>query len=51
MEGLRRPKATRIVVAHRIYVLEAGRVVQGARFDELAGTAGPFRDLVRRQMS
>ncbi|MDE0025192.1 MAG: ATP-binding cassette domain-containing protein, partial [Spirochaetaceae bacterium] len=59
MEGLRTSTATRIVIAHRmstiraahrIYVLEAGRVVQVGRFDELAGTDGPFRDLVRRQM-
>ena len=59
MEGLRKSTATRIVIAHRmstireahrIYVLEAGRVVQVGRFDELAARAGPFRDLVRRQM-
>ena len=59
MEGLGKSTATRIVIAHRmstiraahrIYVLEAGRVVQVGRFDELAGTDGPFRDLVRRQM-
>ncbi len=59
MEGLRTSTATRIVIAHRmstiraahrIYVLEAGTVVQVGRFDELAGTDGPFRDLVRRQM-
>ena len=59
MEGIRKSTATRIVIAHRmstiraahrIYVLEAGRVVQVGRFDELAGTDGPFRDLVRRQM-
>ena len=54
--GVRRSTATRIVVtrrvstireAHRIYVLKAGKGVQVGRFDELADTAGPFRDLVR----
>ena len=60
MEGIRQSTATRIVIAHRmstireahrIYVLEAGRVVQVGRFDDLAARDGPFRDLVRRQMS
>ena len=60
MEGIGKSAATRIVVAHRIstirdahriYVLEGGRVVQTGRFDKLAGTDGPFRDLVRRQMT
>ena len=60
MESIRNSAATRIVIAHRvstireahrIYVLEAGRVVQVGRFDELAGQDGPFRELVRRQMS
>ena len=60
MESIRASTATRIVVAHRmstireahrIYVLEAGKVVQVGRFDELANRDGPFRDLVRRQMS
>ena len=60
MEGIRNSTATRIVIAHRIstireadriYVLEAGKVVQIGRFDELAGAGGPFRDLVRRQLS
>ena len=50
---------TRIVSAHRlstireadrIYVLQAGRVVQEGRFDELMQTEGVFRALVRRQM-
>ena len=60
MEGIRNSVATRIVIAHRIstireahriYVLQAGRVVQEGRFDELAARDGPFRDLIRRQMS
>ena len=60
MEGIRNSAATRIVIshristireAHRIYVLEAGRVVQVGRFEELAEQEGPFRNLVRRQMS
>ena len=60
MEGIRNSTATRIVIAHRIstirgadriYVLEAGKVVQVGRFDELADADGPFRDLVRRQLS
>ena len=58
MDGLRKSTATRIVVAHRlstireahrIYVLEAGKIVQTGRFDDLVRRAGPFRDLVRRQ--
>ena len=60
MDGLSKSTATRIVVAHRlstireahrIYVLEAGKIVQTGRFDDLARCDGPFRDLVRRQMS
>ena len=50
---------TRFVTAHRlstirradtIYVLQEGDVVQTGTFDELVEIAGPFRDLVRRQM-
>ena len=60
MEGIRNSTATRIVVAHRlstireadrIYVLDAGKVVQIGQFDELADADGPFRDLVHRQLS
>ena len=60
MEGLGKSTATRIVIAHRmstireahrIYVLEAGKVVQVGRFHDLANRDGPFRDLARRQMS
>ena len=51
---------TRFVTAHRlstirradtIYVLQEGRVAQTGTFDELVEAVGPFRDLVRRQMS
>ena len=58
MANLAQLPATRIVIAHRlstlrqadrIYVLEAGKVVQTGRYSELQATAGAFRDLVRRQ--
>ncbi len=60
MQGIESLAATRIVIAHRlstirkaerIYVLEAGRVVQEGSFDELYETEGTFRDLVQRQMT
>ncbi|MCY4474526.1 MAG: ATP-binding cassette domain-containing protein [Chloroflexi bacterium] len=60
MRGIESLAATRIVVAHRlstirkaerIFVLQSGRIVQQGRFDELANIRGPFRDLVRRQMT
>ncbi len=60
MERIRDSTATRIVIAHRIstirqaeriYVLEAGKVVQVGRFGELADADGPFRELVRRQLA
>ena len=60
MRGIERLLATRIVIAHRlstirnadrIYVLQAGRVVQHGGFDELLATGGVFRDLMRRQMA
>jgi ATP-binding cassette subfamily C protein len=53
-------KATRIVVAHRlstirnadrIYVIEAGRVVEEGTFDQLAQADGTFARLVERQMA
>jgi ABC-type bacteriocin/lantibiotic exporter with double-glycine peptidase domain len=59
-ESLRRLKATRIVVAHRlstvrhadrIYVIDAGRVVQQGTFPELVAQPGLFADLMRRQMA
>ena len=58
MAGIERSAATRIVIAHRlstirkadrIYVLEAGRVVQSGRYDELLGEEGPFRRMAARQ--
>ena len=60
MAGIEQSTATRIVIAHRlstirkanrIYVLQAGRVVQSGQFDELFGVEGPFRELARRQMA
>ena len=59
MQRIESLAATRIVIAHRlstirkaerIYVLQAGRVVQEGGFDELFNTEGPFHDLVQRQM-
>jgi NHLM bacteriocin system ABC transporter ATP-binding protein len=57
-ESLKRLRATRILVAHRlstirhadrIYVIDKGRVVQEGRFEELAAETGLFAELVRRQ--
>jgi ABC-type bacteriocin/lantibiotic exporter with double-glycine peptidase domain len=51
--------ATRVVIAHRlstirtadrIYVLEAGRLVEAGSFDELAKKEGLFARLVARQL-
>ena len=59
MQSIESLAATRIVIAHRlstirkaerIYVLQAGRVVQEGGFDELFNADGPFHDLVQRQM-
>jgi ATP-binding cassette subfamily C protein len=59
-KGLESLKATRIVVAHRlstvrhadwIYVLEAGRVVQQGRYEDLLGQGGLFAELVKRQLA
>jgi ATP-binding cassette subfamily C protein len=59
-DGLKGLRATRIVIAHRlstvrhadrIYVLEAGRVVQEGRYEELAAQPGLFADLARRQLA
>ncbi len=59
-ESLDRLNVTRIVVAHRlstirnadrIYVIKAGRVVQQGSFEELAGQAGVFAELTKRQMA
>jgi len=57
-ESLRQLKVTTILVAHRlstirhaarIYVIEAGRVVQSGSFDELAHEDGLFARLMARQ--
>ena len=56
--SLKRLKATRILVAHRlstirgadrIYVIEKGRVVQQGKYDELVQQAGLFARLTTRQ--
>lgn len=58
-ESLDRLQVTRLVIAHRlstirnahkIYVLQGGRVIQQGRFEELAAQAGLFADLMKRQM-
>jgi len=58
-ESLGKMNATRIVVAHRlstirdadrIYVIEAGRVVQVGNFDQLVNQDGAFARLVARQI-
>jgi len=58
--SLERLRATRIVIAHRlstirsadqIVVLQGGRVVQHGTYAELAGSAGPFAELARRQLA
>lgn len=58
-ESLDQLKATRIVIAHRlstirnadrIYVIEAGHVVQVGTFEELVKLEGLFAQLVARQM-
>jgi NHLM bacteriocin system ABC transporter ATP-binding protein len=58
-ESLDRMKATRVVIAHRlstirnadrIYVVEAGRVMQVGTFDELVNQEGLFARLVARQI-
>ena len=55
---LRQLGLTRIVIAHRlstirhadrVVVLEAGRIVQRGRFEELLAVDGPFAELMRRQ--
>ena len=60
MENLSALTSTRIVIAHRlstleradrIYVLDAGKVVESGSFDELMEVDGAFRDLVRRQIA
>ena len=60
MENLSALTSTRIVIAHRlstlekadrIYVMEAGKVVQSGTFGELVEVDGVFRELVRRQIA
>ena len=60
MRNLTALTTTRIVVAHRlstleqadrIYVLQAGKVVQCGSFKELMEIDGVFRDLVSRQIA
>ena len=60
MQNLALLTSTRIVIAHRlstlqqadrIYVLQAGRVVQNGSFSELMEVGGVFRELVRRQVT
>ena len=59
MRNLTDLTSTRIVIAHRlstlrqadrIYVLQAGKVVQSGSFPELVEGDGVFRELVRRQI-
>ncbi len=58
-EALEQIDSTRIVIAHRlstirhadrIYVIDAGKIVQVGSFDELIVDDGPFRKLAARQL-
>jgi len=58
-ESLDKMHTTRMVIAHRlstirhadrIYVIEAGRLVQAGAFDELAAQPGLFAELIERQL-
>jgi ABC-type multidrug transport system fused ATPase/permease subunit len=58
-ESLDKLQVTRVVIAHRlstirnadrIYVVEAGRVVQAGSYDELASQEGLFARLIARQV-
>ncbi len=60
MRNLTTLTSTRLVIAHRlstleqadrIYVLQAGRVVQSGSFSELMEVDGVFRELVKRQIA
>ena len=60
MQNLALLTSTRIVIAHRlstlqqadrIYVLQAGKVVQSGSFNELMEVEGVFSELVRRQIA
>jgi NHLM bacteriocin system ABC transporter ATP-binding protein len=59
-QSLDRLQVTRIAIAHRlstirnadrIYVLEAGQVVQQGKFEDLAQQPGLFAQLIRRQIA
>lgn len=59
-ESIDKLRVTRIVIAHRlstirkadrIYVIEAGRIVQQGNFEELAAVEGLFANLMARQMA
>ena len=59
-ESLDKLQVTRMVIAHRlstirnahrIYVLQAGRVVQQGSFEDLASVSGLFAQLMQRQMA
>jgi ATP-binding cassette subfamily C protein len=58
--SLERLQATRVVIAHRlstivkadrIFVLDAGRLVQTGTYAELVNQPGLFADLVKRQLA
>jgi ABC-type bacteriocin/lantibiotic exporter with double-glycine peptidase domain len=58
--SLERLNVTRIAIAHRlstirnadrIYVIQAGRIVQQGRFAELMAAPGAFRELAERQIA
>ena len=60
MDNLASLRSTRIVIAHRlstlrqadrIYVMQAGKVVEVGTFETLMEVGGVFRDLVRRQVA
>ena len=60
MENLAALTSTRVVIAHRlstleqadrIYVLQAGKVVESGSFSELVEADGVFRELVKRQIA
>ncbi len=60
MQNLAALTSTRLVIAHRlstleqadrIFVLQAGKIVQSGRFAELVEAPGVFRELVRRQIA
>lgn len=59
-ESLEQLQVTRVVIAHRlstirnadrIYVFQAGRVVQQGSFEELSNQEGLFARLIARQMA